>query len=151
MVSHAPQLGRPKLVFFGWVPADCRRIEENLGSLQGRQPGGFGIPLIPAHKRPHAGIRRVKRSESKVARGEIVLFVVEWVIRNVHLAVDSTQGAVAIEHNRRVVIKSWPRRSKIDPTITILVSWATCARASVVGPGMGSASSNRVESSDWQK
>ena len=44
-------LGRAELGFLGRVPADRRRIEEDLRALQRRQPGGFGIPLVPADQR----------------------------------------------------------------------------------------------------
>ena len=42
-------LGASVLYFFGWVPADGGREEEDFGSVQGGEAGGFGVPLVPAN------------------------------------------------------------------------------------------------------
>ena len=44
-----------------------------------------------------------------------------------------------------------PARSKIEATTTVPVARATREMASVVGPGIGSARSNRLMSWRWQK
>ena len=56
--------------------------------LEGRQPGGLGIPLVPADERADPGERRVERLEPEVAGGEVVLLVIERVVGDVHLAID---------------------------------------------------------------
>ena len=85
-------LGRAKLCFLGGVPADRRGIEQDLGALEGRQPGGFGIPLVPADEGADAGKRRVERLKTKVAGSEVILLVVERVVGNVHLAITAAEA-----------------------------------------------------------
>src|SRR6516164_1075701 len=48
----------PCAVFFlfGWMPADCRRIEEDFGAAQSSQASAFGIPLVPADQYPDRGV-----------------------------------------------------------------------------------------------
>ena len=47
-------LGLAELGLLGGVPADGGGVEQDLGPLQGRQPGGLGIPLVPADERADA-------------------------------------------------------------------------------------------------
>ena len=106
------RLGRAELGFFRRVPADRRGIKEDLGSLQGRQTGGLGIPLVPADQGPDPGKRGVERQKTEVAGGEVVLFVIERVIGDVHLAIEAAHGAVAVDDDRRVVVD--PRRPALE-------------------------------------
>ena len=62
------RLGGAELCFLGGVPADRRGIEEDVGAFQSGQPGGFGIPLVPADERPDSGIRRCRRPENRGRR-----------------------------------------------------------------------------------
>ena len=45
---------RAVLLLFGRQPADGGGIEQDLGAAQRGEPGGFGIPLIPAHQHADA-------------------------------------------------------------------------------------------------
>ena len=112
MVSHALDWACAELGLLGGVPADRRGIEQDLRPLKGRQPGGFGIPLVPADQGPHAGERRVKRLETEVAGGEVVLLVVERVVGDVHLAITAAERAVGVEDDGRVVVN--PRRAALE-------------------------------------
>ena len=106
------RLGRAELGLLGRMPADRRGIEEDLRALQGRQPGGFGIPLVPADQRAHPAEPRRKGLEAQVAGREVVLLVVERVVGDVHLAIAAAEGAVGVEHHRRVVIDA--RRALLE-------------------------------------
>src|SRR5208282_5199587 len=64
------------------------------------------IPLVPTDERPEFAEIGVESLKSKVARGEVELFVVKRVIRNVHLTIDALQLACAIDHSRSVVINT---------------------------------------------
>src|SRR5262245_51917536 len=48
----------------------------------------------------------VERFEPQVARSEIELFIIERVVRNVHLAVDARQMAVGVNHHGGVVVNA---------------------------------------------
>ena len=84
-------------------PADRGGIEDRLGAGHRRQPGGFGIPLIPADERPDGELRRRHAHEAGVAGGEIKLLVVVRVIGDVHLPVEPGLRAIGIEDHRGVV------------------------------------------------
>src|SRR5689334_15934227 len=86
------------------VPADCRRIEEHGGPLQGGKARPFRIPLVPADQRPYSSELRIVSPEAQVARGEIELFVVQGIVRDMHFAVDTAQLAARIEDGGGVVI-----------------------------------------------
>ena len=43
-------LGLPELLLLARVPADRRRVEDDLGPLQGRQARGLRVPLVPANQ-----------------------------------------------------------------------------------------------------
>ena len=106
------RLGRAELGLLGGVPADRRGVEQDLGPLKGRQPGGFGIPLVPADQGADAGERRVERLEAEVAGREVVLLVVERVVGDVHLAIEAAERAVGVEDDRRVVVD--PGRAALE-------------------------------------
>ena len=86
------RLGLAELGLLGGVPADRRGIEEDLGPSEGRQPGGLGIPLVPADERADPGVRGLERLEPEVAGREVVLLVIERVVGDVHLAI-AARGA----------------------------------------------------------
>ena len=93
-----------ELRFLRGMPADRGGIEQDLGALQRGQAGAFGIPLVPAHQRAHAADGGVESAIAQVAGGEVILFVVERVVGDVHLAIEPAQGAVRVEDDGRVVI-----------------------------------------------
>jgi hypothetical protein len=53
-------LGRPVRRLLGRMPPDGGRIEEDLGALEGRQPRGLRVPLVPADERAEAAEPRVE-------------------------------------------------------------------------------------------
>ena len=126
------------------MPADRRGIEEHLRALQRGEPGAFGIPLVPADERADAADSGVEAAEAEIARGEVILLVVERIVGDVHLAVEAEQRAVRVEDHRGVVIDA--RRALLeergDQDDRRSASPA-CGKSSVVGPGIGSARSNR--------
>src|ERR1019366_10713286 len=93
-----------ELGFFARVPADRGRVDEDLGALHGRQAGGFGEPLIPANQNADAAKARVESAKAEIAGSEIVFFVEERILRDVHLAIKTEDGAVRIEDHRGIVI-----------------------------------------------
>ena len=50
------------------LPADRRRIEEDLGARQRDQPRRLGEPLVPAHQRPDLRLARGDAGKAEVAR-----------------------------------------------------------------------------------
>lgn len=99
-------LSDTELGFFAGVPADCCGIEEDFGALHGGEASGFGEPLIPADKDADGGVFGFPGFEAKIARREVELFVEEWVVWDVHLAIDAQERAVSIDDGGGVVIKA---------------------------------------------
>src|SRR2546423_14443324 len=97
-------LGSSKLLLFRRMPADCRRIKNNLRTAQCSQPRCFGIPLVPANADPDFAVPGVPRLEPKVAGGEIKFLVIERIVWNVHLAVLAEQLTVRVDDRGSVVI-----------------------------------------------
>src|SRR5262249_54703202 len=91
------------------MPADCGGIKENVCSLKGREPRAFGIPLVPANQRAHAAVVGIKGLETQIARREVKLFVIERIVRNMHLAVEAVDASVGVQHYSGVVVQ--PARS----------------------------------------
>src|SRR5438270_2843526 len=58
------------LRFLRGVPADRGRIKQNVGALQGGEPGALRIPLIPADQGPDRADLRIERAEAQIARRE---------------------------------------------------------------------------------
>src|ERR1700733_7886006 len=79
------------------MPADGGGIKEQIRSAQGGDASCFRVPLIPTDERAHLAHGSIEGLESQVARGEIELLVVERVVGDVHLAVDSAQRSVALQ------------------------------------------------------
>ena len=94
------------LRFLRRVPPNGSGIKQNIGALQSREPRTLGVPLIPADQRAHLADRRVKRAKAQVARSEIKFFVIERVVRNVHLAIFAEKRSVRIENRAGVVINA---------------------------------------------
>ena len=92
MVRQASCWDWPNSAFSGGMPADGGGVEQDLGALQGGQAGAFGIPLVPADQRAHAADGGVEGAKAEVAGREVVLFVVERVVGDVHLAIEAAQG-----------------------------------------------------------
>ncbi len=87
-------------------PADRGGIKQNLRPGERREARRFGIPLIPADARAERTVPRVKFLKTRVAWGEVKLFVVPWVVGDVHLAIDAECRAVVVEQHSRVVVQS---------------------------------------------
>ena len=98
--------------FLGRMPADRRGIEQNLRALQRGQPRAFGIPLVPADQRSHTPDAGVESAVAEITGSEVVLFVVERIIRDVHLAVKAAQRPIRIEEDGGVVINARVRASR---------------------------------------
>lgn len=90
---------------FGCQPI-ARRVEQDLCSLQGGQAGRFRIPLIPADQHADAPVAGVEGAETEVTRGEIELLVEQWIVRDVHLAIQTALPAVRIEDDGGVVVQA---------------------------------------------
>ena len=87
--------------------ADGCRIDEDFCSLEGHQSRCFWIPLVPADEHAELAHGSLNRLETEVARSEVELLIVGWVIRNVHLAVFAGDGSILLNHYCRIVVKSW--------------------------------------------
>src|ERR1017187_3891900 len=87
-------------------PADRGGIDKDFRALHCGEPGGFGIPLIPAHQHADAADLGVPDAKAEIARREIEFLVVLRVIRNVHLPVLAEILAGGIDHGGGVVIQA---------------------------------------------
>ena len=76
-------------LLLGGVPADGRRVEDQLGAGEGRQARRLREPLVPADQHADAPGAGVEAPEPEIARREVVLLVVAGVVGDVHLAVDA--------------------------------------------------------------
>ena len=94
-----------KFLFLARMPADCRRIKNNLCAAQSGQSCSFRIPLVPANTDADPAPRSVPRSKSKIARREVKLFVIQRIIGNMHFAIFTEQLSVRVDDCGRVVIK----------------------------------------------
>ena len=86
------------------MPSDRRGIKQHLRPLQRGQACTLGIPLIPADEGADASEAGVEGLEAEVARREIIFFVIQRIIRDVHLAINAQQLAVGVNHGGGVVI-----------------------------------------------
>src|SRR6266700_3373936 len=113
-----------ELGFLLRMPADGRGIKENVRALESREPGGFGIPLIPADEdadSTEAGVERSKarpphprpgaqghspqgRGGKSVAGREVILLIIKRIVGDVHLAKDAEERAVGVEDRGRIMI-----------------------------------------------
>src|SRR5258708_20070376 len=99
MVLRDSELG-----FLRRMPPDGGGVEENGGSQERREPRPFGIPLVPADERPQPASRSVERLEAEVSGSEIKLFVIERIVGDVHLAVETARRSIGVEEGSGVVI-----------------------------------------------
>jgi hypothetical protein len=72
--------------------------------LQRGQASAFGIPLVPAHQGAEAAYLGIMSSKAQVAGSEVKLLVIERVVGDMHLAVNTAERAVGIEDRGSVVI-----------------------------------------------
>ncbi len=100
------ELGGAELGFFVRMPADAGGIENHIRAAECGEARAFGIPLVPADLHADARVASVKIRKAEVAGSEIELFVIERIIRNVHLAVFAQEGAVGVEHRAGIVINA---------------------------------------------
>src|SRR5690606_7500992 len=61
------------------MPADRRRVDEELRAAHRRQPRRFRIPLVAAHEHAELGGSGRERAKAEVARREVKLLVVTRV------------------------------------------------------------------------
>ena len=66
---------------------------------------------IPADQRAYAAKLCIHCLKAKIAGREVILFVIEWIVRNVHLAVDAGKRSIGIQGDGGVVVK--PRRAAL--------------------------------------
>src|SRR5688572_16444637 len=92
------------LLFLGGVPADGSRIKEYLSAGEGGQARGLRIPLVPADQNSDSPVASVPGPESEVSRREVEFFVVERIVRDVHLAVFPEIGSVGVQNGRGIMI-----------------------------------------------
>ena len=100
-------LGFTKLCLLVGMPAYGCGIKKNVRSLQRSQASAFRVPLVPAHQSAHAAVLCIKGLKAEITGSEIELFVIQGIVRDVHLAIDSFQAAVVIENGCGVVIQAW--------------------------------------------
>jgi len=93
-----------ELGFLCWVPADGGWVEQHVCALQGGEARTLGIPLIPADKRADASGLGIEGAVPKVAGSEVILFVIERVVRDVHLPIFAEECAVGVEDGGGVVV-----------------------------------------------
>ena len=98
------ELRLPVLGLLRRMPADRRRVEEDVGPGERREPRCFRVPLVPADERADPPVCGVERLEAEVARREVELLVVERVVRNVHLPVAPAEAPVGVEDRGGIVV-----------------------------------------------
>jgi len=84
--------------------ADRRRVEQDLGALEGHGAGGLGEPLVPADADADRRVRRAPDAEAGVAGIEIELLLIARAVGNVRLAIEPELPAVGVDHHQRVVV-----------------------------------------------
>jgi hypothetical protein len=95
-----------ELIFLSRMPADRGGIEKHFGALQRSEAGALRVPLIPADERAHAAECGISGAESEIAGREVVLFVVQGIVGDVHLAIDACDASVERDRHRGVVVES---------------------------------------------
>ena len=132
-------LRRSPLILFRRMPADGGGIEEDVGTLQGSQTRTLGIPLIPADQGADRALFQIEAAEAEVAGGEVILFVIEGIVGDVHLAVEAADFAVAADDDRGVVIEAGgaPLKKGDDNSGFQLAGEGAEARRTGSGNGLG--------------
>src|SRR5262249_6317147 len=98
------ELRLAKLGFLVRVPTDAGGIENDLCTVERGDAGAFRIPLVPANLHADASVARVEVRETEVAGREVKLFVIERIVRNVHLAIFAEEAAVGVKNGDTVVV-----------------------------------------------
>jgi hypothetical protein len=88
------------------MPADRRRIKQNLRAAQCGQAGGFRIPLVPANADADLSMRGRPRLETEIAGSEVKLLIIRGIVRDVHLAIFPKVLAVGVDDCRRIMINA---------------------------------------------
>ena len=79
------------LGFFCGMPADGCWVEQDFCALHGGEARGFGIPLVPADEDTDFAVLSLPGAKAEVPGSEIKLFVIERIIRDMHLAVETEE------------------------------------------------------------
>ena len=69
------------------MPADTGRIKNHLSTPERGDPRSLRIPLVPANLHADASVPGVEIWEAEIAGSEVKLFVIQRIVRDVHLAV----------------------------------------------------------------
>src|SRR5207249_10458274 len=95
-----------KLFFFPGMPADCCRIKYNFRATQSSQSGRFRIPLVPTNTDTDFAMSSLPGLKSQIARGKIKFFVIERIIRDVHLSILTQKFSIGVDDRGCVVINA---------------------------------------------
>src|SRR5437667_75538 len=94
------------MLVFMRAPADDGGIKNHIGAIKSRESRAFAIPLVTANLHADARVLGIKIRKTQIARRKIKLFIIEWVIGNVHLAVFSEERSIGIQHGAGIVINA---------------------------------------------
>src|SRR5205814_1391290 len=94
------------LLLFRGMPADRSGIKKDVRPLQRRKTRALWIPLVPADQCAHTSELSIESLEPEVSGGEIVLLVIERIVRYVHFAVDAFDGSIRVDDGSCVVIEA---------------------------------------------
>src|SRR5215469_17787621 len=100
------ELPRAELFLFVRMPADARWIKNDLRAAKSSEPRACWVPLVPADLHADARVLRIEIRKAQIAGSEIKFFVIERVVRNMHLAVFSKKRSVGIQNCAGVVINA---------------------------------------------
>src|SRR4029453_16384511 len=95
-----------ELLLFRRMPADCRRIKNNLRAVKRGQARRFRIPLVTADTNAYFALCFWPRSKSEIAWRKIEFLVIQRVVRDMHLAVFAEQFSIRVNDCRGVVINA---------------------------------------------
>ena len=115
-------------------------IEEYLGTHEGGDAGGFGVPLVPADEHADGGELGLEDLVAQVAGGEVELLVVARVVGDVHLAVFAQVGAVGVDDGGGVVVEAFGaffEHRADDDHAQLLGQGHEMLRRGPVGDGLG--------------
>ena len=104
MVRQESCCALPNSAFSGRVPADGGGVEQNLRAAQSCEAGGFGIPLVPTDERGNPRETRIETAEAQIAWSEVIFLEVQRVVGDVHLAIESKQRSIGVDHECGVVV-----------------------------------------------
>ena len=106
-LDQLPGLALGLLFLFRIGPdaSDCSRVNQEFGPVESHEPRCFRIPLVPAYEYSEISHGCVDRPESEVPGSEIEFLIETRIVRNVHLAVFSGNGAVLFNDYRSIVIQ----------------------------------------------